>query len=195
MKLFSKYFFINLIILIYSSHSWSAESLQSISGVMEEQNADSFFLQDPDEDCEISIKRRYLDDTWDDFISANWNQGEVLRIALPAQAVSTLCDTEEIEEATQVAFDDSAKARPSSPLMNCDSSEYQSLKARVDDYNSKSTDGSSMDLPSCYGNDDSLPFCDSEEYQREEKRALAAGDPISPCKQRKVTEELRRGTR
>ena len=197
MKLFSQYFLIILTILIYSSTSWSA--VKDVKGIMTEKKSSSFLLKEPLEGCEISINRNNLDDILDDFISTNWNPGEVLRIGVPANAVSTLCNIEEIEEFRQSASAQSEQAGSSSPpLRRCDSSEYQALKARVNDYNSKSTDGSSMLLPSCSGNDnDSIPLCDSEEHQREKERALASGDPIGPCRGGSTNEqeEASRGTR
>ena len=197
--------FIFYILLFTGSLFVYSEKTVAVKGVMQVKKTAAFHLNwfRNIEDCYVSIDRRNLDDTVDSFIETNWDEGEVLKITVPASAVAVdECEEELREEdfvsiASQrfsgVSDEINGGSSSSSPDYDCDSSEYLALKARVEDYNSESQDGSSMVLPSCTGGGSSIPDCDSEEYQEAEREARRTGNPIGPCRGR--AEDRGRGVR
>lgn len=189
--------FIFYILLFVGSVFAYSEKTVAIKGVMKVKKTAAFHLNwfRNIEDCYVSIDRGNLEDTLDSFIEANWDAGEVLKIAVPASAVTVdECDEEELrandfvpvvsQRFSGVSNEINGGSSSSSPDYECDSPEYRALEARVEDYNSESQDGSSMNLPSCTGGGSSIPDCDSEEYQEAEREAQRNGDPIGPCRGR-----------
>ena len=178
--------------LVYPLCSWS--SLKPIQGIMKTKDSHFFHIFDPDENCDISIKRGVLDNDMDSFIDTNWEADEKLQVSVPSDSVTFSCDEEDVDtvdesvQFAQVQFDplrysSDSETEKADNRSSCDSPEYQASLDRVNAYNEEADDALRMKIPGCSGNDDNVPLCDSAEYQREQELAQSTGAPIGPCRQ------------
>ena len=182
-----------------------SQKMKTVKGSMKDKTSAKFVLSDRD-GCVITVDRGILIKNQEgilleSYIDSNWESGKILSVAVPADALSGECPTETLhadKQAADVSYAGVSKSRSSTPVPSypCDSSEYLALKARADDYNSRSQDRSSMPIPSCTGgNSNNIPVCDSEEYRNAEREAQRSGNPIGPCRSLSNEGSQRRSSR
>ena len=164
-----------------------SQEMKTVKGSMKDKTSAKFVLSDHD-GCAIIINRSILSKNQEgilleSYIDSNWEGGEVISVAVPADALSGGCVMETVieiyaEKQAADVFLAEGNDEDEKPFhYQCDSPKYLAAKARVDDYNSKLSAGEVEMSVLCFnenGNDRdaiNIPDCDSEEYREQLREA------------------------